>query len=296
MLALAFYELYLAVENSTIFAAGGVYMPSPRAVRMTVLGLRDPTFPAADSNPFTFGLLQSGCLCAPLATAVNGSTLLSFDVPQAGASGYQLSFAADEAGTGGRDPVRWMVEAVSNSSSKSDARGWRLIGASQWRSVGSQATYYPSLEYPTPMTVGNGIRDREVLVVVDGRPRFAWVLSYVGVYVVAFLGWTACVVTGHFRWQGSTLLTVVCLYSSNAALFLAAALSELVSENDWRCGAECFIWFGIEVVTAGMLWWDESRALVILLLYGAFNLVAQVQRGVDQRCTDSDMYTAFETC
>ncbi len=240
-------------------------------MRLTILGLRDSALPAAYSSPLSFGLLRNGCPIAPTAAAINGSAIIAFDTPLVWANGYYLDIAADGTGTQGHDPVQWVVEALSINST-----GWKIIGASQQLSLGSFASFFPGLAYPTPLSARNGSMDGAVRVAVDGRPDWVWIIQNIGVYAASFVGWISLAISGLVGRQGLAIWILICLFGCNCAQCFASALAQNVAGSAWRETVEIWLLCCMDLATAGMLYWDESRAIVALFVYGVLNLGIQV--------------------
>lgn len=268
--AFALYELYRAIKNSAVVGQGGMFVPPPHTVRLTVLGLRDPALSPALANPFSFGLLRNGCPLLPTAESVNGTAIVSFGSPTVAANGYLLDIAG---GASGQDPVRWIVHALSDLSNSSS---WKVIGTSEWQGLDSEATLYTEFVYSMPLAAANSSRGDGMRVLVDGRVTWEWGLTYIGIYLVSFVGWTAFAASGCLGRQRAAKSIVICLFGTNALLLLASSVNQNVHGGSWRATAQNVAWGCVDLVTAALLWWDESRAVLTIFAYGALNHLFQV--------------------
>ena len=260
------------------FQSDGKFEPAPKIVRLTVLGLRSPCFATVQANTFLFGLLRDGCPFLHRTAAENGTALLWLDEPAVGANGYYLDISSSIKRSA-FDPVRWIVHALKANFSNGDASGvsnesdWTVIGASIWQGIGAEASFYPDLAYPTPLAASNG---SVVRVMVDGRPEWEWFVQYVGVYIVASIGWTAFVIGGRQRQQGVVAYTLVPIYACNTALRVAAGTALIIASSDWRNIVATWIWVFVDGMTALMLSWNEALAMYTLFIYGVSNIVGLV--------------------
>ena len=261
---LALYFLYCTITDTLELAANGAFRPPPRAVRLTVLGLRDPTAPAAAVNPLAFGLLRDGCPVPPVANASNGTAALAFREPVA-VNGYYLRIATGR-GLAGRDPVRWTVEA------QSDASGARqLVGASVWRGQGTMASFYPYLAYPTPLADSG-----DVLVKVDGRAGWTWMLDEIVTYLVGGGGWSLyawCGLTGR---QRAATMALRWLFTTNTVQ-LAAVAAGYGNSGNWRGSAGAALDAVGNLIMATALWWDEALIIRAILAFCTVDLLAAVR-------------------
>jgi hypothetical protein len=262
---IALYFLYWAYAGAVELAADGALRPPPRAVRLTVLALRDPAAPPAASNPFVLGLLRDGCRAPPAANSSNGTAVVTLAAP-ARANGYYLQVAG-AGGPAGLDPVRWRVEAQAESGGD-----WALVGASMRRGQGALAVFYPGIPYPLPMASPGG---EAAAVEVDGRAEWPWVLTDVGTYAVASAGWGLYAWFGWTGRQRITARTLWQLFLVNTVLQAAAAVGLNVG-GDWRGEVESWMYCAADVVMGALLWWNEALVVPALLAFGFITISTQV--------------------
>ena len=267
LIALGITPLFLYWAYSEICEArlGGVFRPPPRAVRLSILGLRDASLSPSAVNPLVFGLMHDSCSILPTSNASNESSVVSIAALQPFANGYFLSIAAG--GAAARDPVRWVVEAQANGSDR-----WSVVGASVWRGQGSLAAYFPQLAYLMPVAEsGSG-----VLVAVDGRPSWPWILCGGVSYSIACGGLMTSLI---FAWKHKnwTVVWIMCsVFGSNAALQLAAAAG-FYARGDWRASTVAFIYFAGNSVITVMLLVNEQLILSGMLLFSILFILALVR-------------------
>ncbi len=263
-----FYWAYSAISEALL---DGTLRPPPRAVRLSVLGLRNATVSPAAGNPLAFGLLRDGCVIPPASIASNGSsvTVVSLTAlqPRPLANGYFISIAAG--GQAAKDPVRWAVEAQADGSD-----GWLIVGASVQRGQGSLAAFFPHLAYPTPVAVPGS----DVHVLVDGRPSWPWILAEVGTYSTAGCGLMVSVILAWIGQNCAVIWMVSSVFGSNAVLQLAAAAGSYAQrEGGWRVSAVAFIYFAGNGVIAVMLSVNERLILSAMPLFSVFFFLALVR-------------------
>jgi hypothetical protein len=257
--------LYLAYSELAEALLGGMYLPPPRAMRLSVLGLRDASLSPAAVNPFVFGLLRDSCVILPASNASNGSSVVSIAALQPLANGYYLSIAAG--GTATKDPVRWVVEAQRNGSDR-----WSVVGASVWRGQGSLAAYFPQLAYLTPVALSGD----SILMVVDGRPSWPWILCGGVTYSIASGGLIISFICAwmHKHWA---VVWVMCIVFGSSSVLQLAAAAGFYSRGDGRASAVAYIYFAGNSVITVMLLVNERLVLAGMLLFSLFFIAALVR-------------------
>ncbi len=217
------------------------------------------------ANPIVFGLLHNGCPIQQTASISNGSVLvLLLQNLEWSPNGYFLQIAR---GVAANDPVMWTVEA---QSAQSDVR--RTVGASVWRGYGSLAKFFPHLAYPVPRSSTD---PENVLISVDMRPNWPWILTEVGTYVVAGVGWALCCLSGLTGRQWAALPVVSSLFGINALLQVAAALG-YGSAGDWRASVEGWMNGAAAAVMAVGLSIDEQLIVPAFFVFGTICLLTLV--------------------
>jgi hypothetical protein len=277
---ISLYFLYWAYASLSEAAAAGLFLPQPLAVRLIILGLRNTSAQPAAGNPVIFGLLLDGCPTNAFTNTSNGTAIVVLPT-KAIANGYYLQIHAGGPAT--RDPVRWTVEAQA-----ADGGVWLPVGASVCRGQGAFATYFPNLPYPTPespVSAENWI----VRVVVDRRPKWQWLLTEVGTYVVAGIGWGAYSAAGMAGRQLVAVRLLSSLFSCNSGLQAIAATGYSVA-GDWRAGAEAWMNCAAVVGIAAVLLFKERLVISGLILFGGITLLVQVL------CTPHVPNRVCETC
>ena len=257
-----FYWAYSEISEALL---AGELRPPPRAVRLSILGLRNASLPPTAVNPLVFGLLHDGCVIPPASNASNGSSVVSLASTQPLANGYYLSLAPG--GPAARDPVRWLVEALADGSD-----GWSVVGASVWRGQGSLAAYFPHLAYPTPVALSGG----SAHVAVDRRPSWPWILAEVVTYSTAGFGLMTATIVAWMRQYWAVVWILSCVFGSNSVLQLAAAAG-YYAQGDWRPSVVSSIYFAGNCVIAVMLLVNERLILSAMLLFSGLFFLALVR-------------------
>ena len=265
------YFLYWAYAGTLVVAAAGAFVPPPRSVRLTILGLRDQSLPVPYGNPVVFGLLNDGCPLPPAVNVSNCTAVITVATLSAAANGYYLKIASSLQAE--KDPVKWKVEVQDNDDSE-----WRVVGASVWRGYGALATFYPLLSYPTPKAAGG----ESVSVIVDSRPVWPWMLTDIANYAVAGIGWHLYAWSGLMGRQLAAVGILCCLFGCNTGLQIVATAGYFAA-GDWRGGVESFIYAAPAAVMALLLWLNEALVVIALLLFGGIHFLALV-------CTLSNLW------
>ncbi len=239
---------------------------SPGAVLLDILGLRDPSVMQGMTNPVVFGLLSNGCPILPVANASNGSAIISLPrSSELSPNGYFLQIAAG--GLAAYDPVLWSVKARTEEGDV-----WQTVGASVWRGYGTLAKYFPHLAYTVPessSTIEN------VVIHVDMRPNWPWILTEVGTYAVAGVGWGLNCLVGLTGKQWASLPIVTSLFGINGILQAAAALGHGAA-GDWRASVEGWMNGTAAAVMAMGLAIDEQLIVPAFFLFGSICLLTLV--------------------
>ncbi len=259
---LALYYFFWAYVGITEAVAAGVFQPRPHSVRLTILELRNRSVPPSEGIPVAFGLLLDGCMLPQRAKTSNGSAVISFSSPQA-SNGY--FFQIPEGRQAALDPVRWIVEAQAD-----DNAGWLMVGASVHRGLGRLASYYPHLANPTPARA-----DDEVLIAVDGRPGWPWLLTDVGSYMCSGIGWSLSVWSGLVGRPWAVPGIMSCLFGFNSVLQMGSAVGFHLQGN-WRESVLGWVYSAGNGVMALMLWMNERLVIPGLLTFGAIFFFAVV--------------------
>jgi hypothetical protein len=258
---LALYYFYWAYAGIMEAVAAGVLHPQPHSVRLTILELRNKLVPPAEGNPVTFGLLLGGCKLHHRNTTSSGSAVITFSSPQA-TNGYFFQIPAGRQAA--LDPVRWIVEAQADT-------GWKMVGASVQRSLGTFASFYPNLAHPMPTQA-----DDEVQVVMDGRPFWPWILNDIGPYVCSGVGWSLSVWSGLMGRPRAVPGIMCCLFGCDTAVQTAAAVGFHL-EGNWRASVEAWVYSAGNGVMALMLCMNERLVVPGLLSFGAILFFAVVR-------------------
>jgi hypothetical protein len=256
-----FYWSYTSIIEVLL---DGEIHPPPRAVRLSVLGLRNSSISTAEVNPLDFGLMRDGCVMQFTLNPSNGSSRVSLAAPPPLANGYYFSIQAG--GPAEWDPVKWVVEAQANGSD-----GWRVVGASVSRGYGSLAVYFPHLAYPTPVAVTGG----QVRVAVDGRPSWPWILAQLVTYLTAGCGLMMSVIFSwmHQYWAINCIISGY--FAINSVLQLAAAAG-FYAQGAWRDSVVACIYVAGNGVVAIMLLVNERLILSALLHFSVIFSLALV--------------------
>ncbi len=265
--AISLYFLYWTYASLLEAAAAGVFQPQPLAIRLMIVGLRDTAVPPTVCNPVLFGLLRDGCNTSAVANTSNGSAVvvLPTNVRDSRVNGYYLKISAG--GPAARDPVQWIVEAQAAEDGI-----WLPVGASVSRGQGAFATFFPSLQYPTPVSAKN----QSVLVIVDRRPSWQWLLTDVGTYAIAGLGWLAYAAAGMTGRQLRAVGWLSGLFSCNSGLQAVAAVGYCAA-GDWRAGTEAWMNCAAVLCMAVVLLSNERLVVKALILFGSITLFALVR-------------------
>ena len=261
--AISLYYLYWAYYDAQEVAKSSTIWSSPHAVRLTVLGLRDTAALPAEANAVVFGLLSNSCPIQAAANLSNSSAMVTLSVSLPEPNGYYLNIAAG--GSAATDPVRWTVEALGPEGGK-----WLAVGASVWRGCGTLARYFPLLDYPTPESTAKG-----VLVAVDSRPGWPWILTEVGTYAVAGTGWGLYCVAGLTGRQRAAVLILASTFSINTLQQATAAVGYYAAA-DWRASVEGWMNGAAVSAMALALWIDEQLVVPSLLVFGTVSFLALV--------------------
>ena len=269
--SIALYFLYLAFVSLSEAAADGVFLQHPLAIRLSILGLRNTSAPPAACNTLVFGLLHNGCPSSSstnTSKVSNGSVVfvLPTSAQDSGANGYYFQISAGMPAAS--DPVLWTVEAQATEGGV-----WLPVGASVWRGQGKLATYFPSLPYPTPESAVSA--DWGICVLVDRRPRWEWLLTDVGTYVVAGVGWGMYSAAGMARRQLVAVRLLGMLFSFNSGLQAVAAVGYCVA-RDWRAGVEAWMNCAAVAGMAVVLVFNERFVINGIIIFGGITLLTQV--------------------
>jgi hypothetical protein len=264
------YYLFWAYVDALEVIKSSTLWSSPQAVQLTILGLRDASVPPGAVNQHVFGLLSDGCPISKTAANVsNGSAIVQLSASLPAPNGYSLQIAAS--GSAARDPVLWRVEALAP-----EGGSWRTVGASVWRGAGTLASFFPFLAYPTPeSSSSSAIENKGVLVSVDSRPGWPWILTQVGTYLVAGTGWGLYSVAGLTGRLRTAVLILICLFSTNSVL-QAAAAAGYYAAGDWRASVEEGINGAAVLAMAVALWIDEQLVVPALLVFGTISFLTLV--------------------
>jgi hypothetical protein len=259
---ISIYYTYWAYAGIAEAVTAGVFQPQPLSVRLTILELRNKSVPPAEGNPVDFGLLFNGCKLQQRANTSNGSAVVEFSSPVA-ANGYFLQIPAGMLAA--LHPVKWVVEAQAEGHA-----GWWLVGASVRRGLGTLASYYPNLAYPTPMGNGDG-----VLVVADGQPDWPWILADIGTYIGAGAGWSLCVWAATIGRPWAVPGFMCSLFGINSILQAASAVGYYDAGN-WRESVEACVYSAGNGIMSLVLCVNERFIIPGLLTFGAIFCLAVV--------------------
>jgi hypothetical protein len=247
--------------------ASGNFHPQPRALRFTVLGLRNPSLPVEAVNDFSFGLLNSLCpVPMTAASRTNVSSVVRFQ-NAVSANGYFLNI---ESGPLEKDPVRWKVEVSDGVEAKNETkRDWHMIGASVRRGAGVFTAYFPDLAFEVPPH-----RGKRITIVCS--PAWPWVITEVVTYYVSSIGWLIFILAGFSQHQRAAVWVLSGTYLTVAVLEGAGAVgSQLMGE--WRQAVEGWMYCVPDALIGVFIRWGERHVLFALKAYGLLKVLEMVR-------------------
>ncbi len=263
--SVAIYYMYWAYADIMEVVTSSTLWASPRAVLFTILGLRDPLLQPSMGSSVIFGLMHNGCPIEPVANTSNGSAMISLSQRSVSPNGYFLQIASW--GLAANDTVQWRVDLQSEEGDM-----WRTVGASVWRGYGTLAKFFPRLAYPVPES-SSAVEN--VLIRVDMRPSWPWILTEVGTYAVAGLGWGICCLSGMTGRQRAARPAVSILFGVNS-LLQAAAAAGYGSAGDWRASVEGWMNGAAAIVMSVALLVDEQLIVPAFFIFGIICLLTLV--------------------
>ena len=276
---LAGYFAYNVFFYSELFAARGLLDPTPSALRLTVLSLRDPSLSPALANPLRFSALLDGCpvpaaslsVLRPPTSGENETTSV-FELRLPGPSRVNGYLIKIDEGPAAADPVRWRVEAAhrDGNGTADDGGSWRVVGASVWRGTGSTAIYYPALSYPTPSA-------HPTRIAVDYRPTWPWFLLYVLDYLTAAVAWFVIAVVGRLGRPQITPRVWQTMFLFNSVMEAASAVGCSLL-GDWRGAADAALYSVPNALLGLSLLKSEAWAAAGLAVYGVAGVSAETVR------------------
>ena len=265
--AITLYYSYMAYSITAQLAGGSYFWPRPRAIRFTVLELRDPLAPLIYVNQFVFGLLHDNC-ASMMPTSFHNNVSTKIDLKEAVlANGYYLKVVA---GPPQYDPVRWKVESTDNpvESSESLEVEWRMIGASMWRGAGAIITFYPNIAFDTP-------RQRGEQVNFDRSPAWPWILAEVVTYYVYAVGWVFFILAGFSLHQRVAVRVMFGTYMVVSLLEVVGAVgSEMMGLR--RQAIEEWMYCIPDALLGLSILRSERHIVLALKAYGTVKIIAIV--------------------
>jgi hypothetical protein len=273
----------MAYFATTQLAASGNFHPQPRAVRFTVLGLRDPVLPLEAVNDFSFGLLDNLCPVPMTAAGRTNVSSVASSHDEVSANGYFLNIIS---GPLEQDPVRWKVEILNNIQDGNETKsGWHIIGASVARGAGAFATFFPDLPFAVPTH-----RDKRISIVC--LPQWPWVIMEVVTYYVASIGWLLFILAGFRQHQRAAVWVLSGTYLVLAILEGAGAVgSELMGE--WRQAIEGWMYCVPDALIGVCIRWGERHVLFALKAYGLLKVLEMVRWILLRNCFSNILYDHY---